>query len=110
MTFNDGILLHTAIIEGDKRRKIVDAQLEIEGYDVRTLVGVIVEVNGDAGTFIMKDMAERQTTCDMPWPQFEEMDDNGQLYRGRQVSVTGTFTRRTRRDKIWIEEPIIFLN
>ena len=41
VTFNDGILLHTAIIEGDKRRKIVDAQLEIEGYDVRTLVGVI---------------------------------------------------------------------
>lgn len=110
VTFNDGFALHTAIIEGNQRRKIVQAQAEIEGLDVRTIVGVIIEVNGDAGTFIIKDLTERQTTCDMPWDDFENLDDQEQLYRGRQVSITGTFTKRIRRDYIWIEQPVVFLN
>ncbi|WP_375291826.1 hypothetical protein [Qipengyuania sp.] len=110
VTFNDGMNLHTAIIEGNQRRTIVAAQAEIEGFDVRTLVGVIIEVNGVAGTFIIKDMAERQTTCVMPRADFNELDDDNQLYRGRQVSITGIFTRRTRRDKLWIDGPIAFLN
>lgn len=110
VTYNDGFAVHTAIIEGASRRKIVEAQAQVENLDVRTIFGVIIEVNGDAGTFIIKDFAERQTTCDMPSADFEALDDNGQLYRGRQVAISGMFTRRTRRDYIWIEEPIAFQN
>lgn len=110
VTFNDGNHLKTVIIEDENRRKIVEAQKSIERLDTRTIMGVIVEVNGDAETFIIKDAADRQTTCLIRSSEFEELDNRNALYRGRQVSVTGTFTRRTRRDQIFIERPIVFLN
>jgi hypothetical protein len=71
---------------------------------------MITEVNGDSGTFIIKNLAERQTTCNIPWETFEALDDSEDLVRGRQVSITGHFTRRARRDHIWSDQPIVFLN
>lgn len=110
ITFNDGAGLRTALIDQNVGEKILEAQARLKELDVRTINGVITEVNGDSGTFIIKDLMERQTTCDMPRRSFDVLDGAGQLERGRVVSITGEFTKRARRDRIWTELPITFLN
>jgi RNase P/RNase MRP subunit p29 len=65
----------------------------------RNLTGVIVEVNAESATFVLKDRYQRQTTCLLKHDIFSELD----LRVGVKVRVNGAFTRRRRRDKINVE-------
>lgn len=110
ITFNGGVGLQTVLIDRNIGEQISDAQDRLRRAQTRTLNGVIMEVNGEAKTFIIKDLTQRQTTCAIPYATFDRLDDRGDLRRGRQISITGEFTKRTRRDYIWSDQAIVFLN
>ncbi|UYO43353.1 hypothetical protein KQX63_18480 [Rhodopseudomonas palustris] len=62
----------------------------------RSVTGVIVEVNAESNTFVIKDYGQRQITCDMGWKVFERYE----WAVGMKVQVRGQYIKRTRRDKI----------
>ena len=64
---------------------------------ITTVEGVIIEVNGESGTFIIKDIGEHLTTCKPSTEIFDRMDQNNLLERGQRLAVTGRYWRRTRR-------------
>ena len=71
---------------------------QLEGIERKSLTGVVVEINGDARTFIIKSATDRQTTVAPKWRVFEEMEKNEVLRRGVAMKITGAHWRRTRRD------------
>lgn len=109
ITFNDGQSVKTVLLNRQIGDAIVEAQ-ERMNREQRTINGVITEVNGDSRTFLIKDLIGRQTTCELPWAVFERLDQAEQIRRGKQVSITGDFTARARRDRIWSDGNIVFLN
>lgn len=87
-------------------RKIGDRLLRAErgvDGDRRSIEGTIVEINGEAHTFIIKNLAQRQTTCGLPYEIFAQMERDGLMRRGQRLRITGTFWKRTRRDYIWFD-------
>ncbi len=109
ITFNNGTQMQAVFLDRQAGDIIADAQ-ENRRSDRKTIRGVIIEINGDSRTFLIKDLVERQCTCAIPWETFERLDAQGELRRGRQVAINGQFTKRTRRDYIWSDNPIVFLN
>lgn len=71
---------------------------QLEGIQQKSLTGVVVEINGDARTFIIKNDVDRQTTVAPKWRVFEELEKNDALRRGVVMQITGPHWRRTRRD------------
>ncbi len=71
---------------------------QLQGIQQKSLTGVVVEINGDARTFIIKNDMERQTTVAPKWRVFEELEKNEALRRGVVMKITGPHWRRTRRD------------
>ena len=109
ITLNDGLTFRTLLLNRFVGETIAAAaDTDVQG--LRTITGVIMEVNGDAQTFIIKDITQRQTTCKIPNDVFDQLDVNGELRRGRQLSITGNYDRRTRRGWLWTDQPIQFLN
>lgn len=89
----------TKLVSIDKRTgdRLVAARQSIE-VPIRIIEGVIVEVNDDAQTFIIKDIIERQATINLKSEQYKSMEAGGLLSIGQKVRVTGKFWERTRRD------------
>lgn len=82
----------------------------VAAAQARELSGVIVEVNGEARTFILKDVGGRQTTCAPSRQLFELLEQEGHLVRGVQMRIWGNFWRRTRRDYIYFDQYPDILN
>ncbi|ODS02931.1 hypothetical protein AUC71_12565 [Methyloceanibacter marginalis] len=64
----------------------------------RQITGVVVEVNAESGTFIIKDFHHRQTTC---VTSADEIDES-RIAINRRVQVKGDFQKRQRRDKLQV--------
>lgn len=62
--------------------------------------GVVVEINSESGTFIIKSRGGRLTTCIIPAAFFDRLQEEDALEIGVVVKVAGTFERRQRRDRI----------
>lgn len=71
---------------------------QLEGIQRKSLRGVVVEINGDARTFIIKNEFDRQTTVAPKWRVFEELERNNHLRRGVVMEITGPHWQRKRRD------------
>jgi hypothetical protein len=71
---------------------------QLEGIQQKSLRGVVVEINGDARTFIIKNEFDRQTTVAPKWRVFEALEKNDALRRGVVMEITGPHWRRKRRD------------
>lgn len=70
----------------------------------REIQGKIVEVNSEAGTFVIKLLSERQVTCDFPTEIYARYEANGLIKVGNQVSLKGEYKKRKRRDFIKVKE------
>jgi hypothetical protein len=68
----------------------------------RTVKGTIVDVNGRSSTFVVKLGNYREITCVSYSDAITKILFS--LKNGTAVSVTGTFERRKRRDRMWIDE------
>lgn len=73
---------------------------QLDGIDRKSIIGTVIEINGDARTFIVKDDLGRQTTVAPKWRVFEALEKNDALRRGVVMQITGAHWRRTRRDYI----------
>lgn len=71
---------------------------QLQGIEQKSVTGVIVEVNGDARTFIIKNEADRQTTVEPKWRVFQELENNDALHIGVKMKINGSHWRRKRRD------------
>jgi hypothetical protein len=69
----------------------------------RSISGNIIEVNGEAQTFIIKS-GDRLTTCAPSSTIFEQMDKDNIAERGISLRLVGTLWRRTRRDYLTVTE------
>lgn len=65
---------------------------------IRSINGVIIELNDDARTFIVKDASGRQTTINPLIERYKDMADRRLLRIGQRLGVTGRLWERTRRD------------
>jgi hypothetical protein len=98
---NDGTKVITIDeVSGDR---IIQAG-QLEGMEQKLLTGVVVEVNGDARTFIIKDTLDRQTTVNPKWRVFQELEKNDALRRGVVMKIKGLHWKRTRRDYMMTDE------
>lgn len=67
------------------------------------LRGVIVEVNGDAATFVVRNLqTHRQVTCVLSEEMFRRLDRAEVINRGARLALRGNFTRRARRDLLHV--------
>lgn len=66
----------------------------------KQITGVVVEVNGERRTFVLKNRADRQATCAFDWEVFDRHHAEGAIYIGAKVTVYGDFVGRVRRDYI----------
>lgn len=64
----------------------------------RSISGVVVEINDDSSTFVIRDRNHRQATCVVESDTFRDLE----FSIGSQVAVRGEFIRRHRRDKIYV--------
>lgn len=65
-------------------------------------VGVVVEINAESSTFLLKSRVGRLTTCIVPGDFFSRLQEEDGLEIGIVVKVAGNFQRRQRRDKIFV--------
>jgi hypothetical protein len=71
---------------------------QLEGIERKSITGVVVEINGVARTFIVKDDSDRQTTVAPKWRVFHELEAKGALRCGVVMKIEGQHWRRKRRD------------
>ncbi|MDY1010336.1 hypothetical protein [Sphingomonas sp. CFBP9019] len=91
----------TKLVSIDKRTgdRLVEARLSIQA-PVRTIIGSIIELNDDAKTFIVKDVAGRQTTVNPLSARYREMEARKLLKIGQSLKLKGKLWERSRRDYI----------
>jgi hypothetical protein len=89
-------------ISGKVSERIRRAYQSVDS-SIRTLTGGVIEINAERSTFVIKDYAQRQTTCVADWDNFEDAE----LRIGQIVRVKGDFTERSRRDLIVLQSPIL---
>ena len=89
----------TKLVSIDKRTgdRLLAARQSIEA-PVRGINGVIIELNDDARTFIVKDAAGRQTTINPLVERYRDMEQRELLRIGQRLRVTGKLWERARRD------------
>ena len=68
------------------------------------LRGKIVESNDISGTFVLRDVGGRDTTCRLPIEMYREAQRAGVIKNGARASVRGDRIRRTRRDLMEVRE------
>jgi hypothetical protein len=91
--------LHIGEEVGKKIRRAYDAA----AVTPITMKGVIVEINDDSSTFIIRNFqTQRQVTCILPVDLYAELDRTGSLSRGSKLELRGSFERRSRRDKLTV--------
>jgi hypothetical protein len=66
----------------------------------RTIVGAVVEINNESGTFLIKTRNERLVTCNLERRAY----DNLKLSIGNKIRVRGRYTKRQRRDLLQITD------
>lgn len=71
---------------------------QLDGRQHESVTGAVVEFNGIARTFVVKDDLDRQTTIAPKWRVFEELERNEALRRGVVMKITGPHWKRKRRD------------
>jgi hypothetical protein len=96
-------------INRESGERLVRAQ-QSSRFHRKTLVGTIVEVNGESFTFILKEPNDRVTTCAIPWKTFEDLDARGLMKRGARIKIVGDYNPRTYRGYLWSESPPEFLS
>jgi hypothetical protein len=79
----------------------IKEMFELASMGQRTIEGTIVETSERSRTFIIRDESMRETTCIAYTPQMRERF--GGMRNGIDVRVHGTFQRRSRRDKLWVD-------
>jgi len=63
--------------------------------------GVIVEINGDSSTFLVRNtLTHRQVTCILLEETFKRLDRDGIITRGAHLRLRGNVESRVRRDKL----------
>jgi hypothetical protein len=67
----------------------------------RTIIGEVVEINSPSGSFIVRSASFRNTTC-IAWSD-PIRGAISRLHNGMHVSVSGSFEKRKRRDRLWID-------
>jgi hypothetical protein len=67
----------------------------------RTISGEVVEINSTSGSFIVRSASFRNTTC-VSWSDPIRAAIS-RLRNGMHVSVSGSFEKRKRRDRLWID-------
>ena len=98
---NDGTRVITIDeVSGDR---IIQAG-QLEGIAQKSIVGKVVEINGDARTFIIKNDLDRQTTVAPKWRVFQELEASDALRRGVTMKITGPHWKRKRRDFMVTDE------
>lgn len=63
-----------------------------------TIRGIIIEVNDESNTFVVKSLSGRQVTIKPRLALYSEMVQAGRNKTGTHVTVSGRYTRRVRRD------------
>ena len=96
VTFHGSTSFGTLLIDKKTGDRLIRAQ-QFSKSSVRTLSGTVIEVNGEANTFIIKT-GDRLTTCAPTLEIFAWMDDNDLLKRGQKLNVHGNLWKRIRRD------------
>jgi hypothetical protein len=87
----------------DAFRQVYDA----DDADVLTRSGVIVEINSDSATCLVKSpRSYRVTTCVFDAPTFDRLQADRAFKIGSRLQVSGTFWKRPRRDKMGVAEVI----
>lgn len=94
-------------VDGNLGEKIKRARRLAETETV-SKVGVIVEVNSESSTFVMKSSGDRQTTCALEKEVFYRLQHADMLRVGNKISVRGEFKRRSRRDFMQVKAEPIF--
>ena len=98
-----GIIADMTITIDDKLGDRIRQAYRIAESADRSITGIIVEVNADSDTFVIRDkVSKRQITCDVGWKIFEQYDWTVRM----QVRVRGQYIKRGRRDnprfeKLW---------
>ncbi len=77
---------------------------QLDGIELKSIIGEVVEINGDARTFIIKNDLDRQTTVAPKWRVFQELEANDALRRGVWMKIKGPYQKRTRRDRMVMDE------
>ena len=77
---------------------------QLDALEPETIIGVVIEVNGAAKTFIVKDELNRQTTVAPKWRVFAELEKNSILRIGAVMRLTGLISKRKRRDYMTTED------
>lgn len=68
-----------------------------------TRSGIIVEINADSGTCLLRSpQSYRVTTCAFDAETFDELQQNRKFRIGSRLQVTGEFLKRTRRDYLTV--------
>lgn len=93
--------VNTIFIDNETGGRIRRA-LDRSHYEPGTRTGVIVEINTEAGTFIIKSRTGRLTTCVCPPEIYDMMRRNKVLAIGARVALNGTVEKRKRRDRIFV--------
>lgn len=96
ITFRAGARTEIVAIDRIIGEKFVKDHSDLDGQ-VLSIEGVITEVNGESGTFLIRDNSYSTTTCNPQGDLFQQLDDAGYMNRGQRMKVTGKYWRRTRR-------------
>jgi hypothetical protein len=72
---------------------------KIAEADKKIVTGVVIEVNRESATFVLKNRLQRQITCVLS----REFYDQTEPMIGATVRLRGDFIKRTRRDKIIVD-------
>ena len=72
------------------------------------LRGKIVESNDISGTFVLRDVGGRDTTCKLPTEMYRGAQRAGLIKNGAKVTVRGDRIRRKRRDLMEVRDSPIF--
>ena len=102
VTFHGKLLSGVLNIDKKTGDRLIRAQ-QFSNSSVKTLTGTVIEINGEAKTFIIKT-GDRSTTCAPASDIFDLMDKNDLLKRGQKLRVHGNLWRRTRRDYLAVDE------
>jgi hypothetical protein len=99
--------LESLLITKTAGERIRDAH-RIASHEPKVLKGVVVELNSASCTFIIRSITGRQTTCVLGEELYRRLERNGTLRTAAKVTVSGSFERRSRRDKVIVSEEPTF--
>ncbi|MGU3386985.1 hypothetical protein ACLBYG_20915 [Methylobacterium sp. D53M] len=90
-------------IDRDNGEKIHKAFFS-ETYKNTTRAGVIVEINDESHTFLLKGARSRITTCIPNQEIYNWLIEQDEYVNGSRISVSGAFEQRTYRDRMYVNQ------